>query len=76
MEPKFKHGDLVIIRSSKDQVMVIEYKINRVGNVANYLQKTNQYPENILTDEVLCEGVIAGKFQRKYIKEANLELVQ
>lgn len=73
METKFKKGDLVRIRSTGEQVMVIEYKINRAGNVVNFFQKSDKYREDVLTDDVLCEGVIGNKFQRKYIKESNLE---
>lgn len=76
METKFKHGDLVKIRTTSEPVMVIEYKINMTGNVANSLVKSNKYPKDVITDEILCEGIIGGKFQRQYIKEASLELIQ
>lgn len=74
METKFKHGDLVIIRTTGEKVMVLEYKVNYTGDVINAIVKQKRYDESVTTDEVLCEGTIGGKFQRKYIKEANLEL--
>lgn len=54
--------------------MAIEYKINHAGGIINHLTGS-KHPESVITDNLLCEGVIGGKFQRKYIDEANLELV-
>lgn len=75
MEQKFKKGDIVKIRTSGERVMVIEYKVNHTGAIMNAIAHTNKYGGSVVTDEVLCEGTIAGKFQKKYINEANLELV-
>lgn len=77
MQTKFKKGDIVKTRTSGETVMVIEYKINYAGSVFNALSrsKVKEYEDAIVTDTVLCEGPIDGKFQQKYINEANLELV-
>ena len=32
-------------------------------------------PDSVITDLVLCEGTIDKKFQRKFIAEANLEII-
>ena len=76
MEQKFKTGDIVKIRTSGDRVMVIEYKINYTGAAINAVTRQNKYPSSVVTDDVLCEGTIDGKFQRKYINEANLEITE
>ena len=73
-EQKFKHGDIVKIKTSGEKVMVIEYKINHTGGIVNAISKQNKYPDSVITDDVLCEGTIDRKFQRKYIKEANIEI--
>ncbi len=75
-DQKFKHGDIVKIRTSGERVMVIQYKINYAGGVINAISKSSKYPDSVVTDDVLCEGTIDKKFQRKYIKEANLEIIE
>ena len=72
---QFKKGDLVQIRTTNEKVMVIEYKINHAGGIVNKYLGTN-YPNQTITDQVLCEGVIGGKFQKKYITEDNLTLIE
>lgn len=76
MEQKFRHGDIVKIRTSCECVMVIEYKVNHAGSIMNAVTGQNKYHDSVVTDDVLCEGTIDKKFQRKYIKEANLELIE
>jgi hypothetical protein len=76
MEQKFKIGDIVKIKTSSERVMVIEYKINHTGGIINSITRQNKYPKSVITDDVLCEGTIDKKFQRKYIKEANLEFIE
>lgn len=76
MEAKFKHGDIAKIRTSGERVMVIGYKVDNAGGIMNAITKSNKYDESVTTDDVLCEGTIDKKFQRKYIKEANLELTE
>lgn len=76
MEQKFKHGDIVKIRTSDERVVVIQYKVNHVGGVINAITKQDKYPDSVITDDVLYEGTIDKKFQRKYIKEANLEFIE
>ncbi len=73
-ETKFKKGDIVKIKVTGETVMVIEYKVNYGGGVMNSIDGGNR-PDSVTTDLVLCEGKIDGKFQRKYITEANLELI-
>lgn len=75
METKFKHGDICKTKTSGQVVMVINYKINQVGGVINFFTKSNDFPESVITDDVLCEFEIKGKITRQYIKEANLELM-
>jgi hypothetical protein len=71
---KFKMGDLCTIRTSGETVMVIKYEVNSVGSLINHSLKEKRFPESVVTDNILCEGTIDKKFQRKFIKEANLEL--
>ena len=75
MERKFQHGDICHTRTQGTTVMVIDYKTNYTGNIFNSILKTNEYDENVPTDEVLCEFEVKGKSTRQYFKEANLELV-
>jgi hypothetical protein len=76
-EQKFKQGDIVKHRTTGDKAVVIEYKINHAGSVLNAFSRgtEKQFQDSVVTQEVLCEGKIDGKFQRKYIHEASLELV-
>ena len=76
-EPKFNKGDLARIIVTGEKVIVLEYKVNYVGSVFNALQISGEkkFPDSVMTDEILCEGKIDGKFQRKYIREASLELI-
>jgi hypothetical protein len=76
MEQKFKKGDLCKVRTNPNQlVMVVEYKINRGGAVMNYFKGGSDYPDEVITDDVLCEWMEKRDVIRRYIKEANLELV-
>lgn len=75
MSTKFNKGDLVKIRTSGETVMVLSYKINYTGGIVNALTRQNNYANEVITDEILCEGTIDKKFQRRYINEANLELI-
>ena len=75
MTPKFSKGDLVKIRTTQETVMVVEYKKEYMGDVLNALSGRKDYPSSVIVDEVLCEGRIDNKFQKRYITEANLELV-
>ena len=77
-EQKFKKGDLVKIITTDEKVIVLEYKVNYAGSVFNALQVRGEktFPDKVITDDVLCEGRIDGKFQRKYIREASLELIK
>jgi len=74
---KFKKGDIVKIRVTEEKVMVVEYKVNYAGGVLNAFSygTEKRFPDSVVTDLVLCEGKIDGKFQRKYITEANLEMI-
>jgi hypothetical protein len=75
METKFKKGDLAKIRTSGETVMILEYKVNHAGSIYNHFLGRKEFDDAVVTDEVLCEGTIDKKFQRRYINEANLELV-
>ncbi len=73
-EQKFKKGDLLKIRTSGETVMAVGYKVNYAGGVMNAIDGGNR-PDSVITDLVLCEGTIDKKFQRKFIAEANLEII-
>lgn len=75
MTTKFNKGDIVKIRTSGETVMVLNYKVNHTGGIINTILKEKRYDESVITDEILCEGTIDKKFQRRYINEANLELI-
>ena len=57
--------------------MVVEYKVNYAGSVLNAFSygTEKKFQDAVVTDLVLCEGKVDGKFQRKYITEANLEMI-
>lgn len=73
-EQKFKEGDICTIRTTGETVVVLKYKINYAGGLVNQSLGIKKYPDSAVTDEVLCEGRIDGKFQKKYINEISLEL--
>lgn len=60
MEQKFKKGDICKIKTTNETVVVLEYKVNNAGSIANYITKSKDYPEKVITDQVLCEGTIGG----------------
>lgn len=74
---KFKKGDIVKIKVTDEKVMVVEYKVNHTGGILNAFTygTEKKFPDSVVTDLVLCEGRIDGKFQNKYINEANLEMI-
>ncbi len=76
-QQKFQKGDLAKIITTNDKVITLDYKVNFAGSFINTLNSSSekQLPASVITDDVLCEGRIDGKFQRKYIKEASLELI-
>lgn len=76
MGQKFNKGDLVETITGKDKLIVISYKLNHMGAILNYYQGGSEFADTVVTEEVLCEGRIDGKFQKKYINENSLQLVK
>ena len=64
-----KKGDVAKIITTGEKVVIIEYKVNYAGSVFNALDRSesNKFPDSVVTDLVLCEGRIDGKFQKKKV---------